>query len=134
MTKRQGRFNRSIGTREYGVAITNPKFEYWLLLHFDEGNDVQTAADCVRRLKRYLPNFEKNNLGFNYLESKWLISAISNAKKRHKQCQDWYTDNHSTVHLLIEKILNEENKELIHFRESHHLGGEKFDRDSSHER
>jgi hypothetical protein len=30
----------------YGLAVSNPKFEYWLLLHFEDGKGVNTASQC----------------------------------------------------------------------------------------
>jgi len=62
------------------------------------------------RLRQYLPNYKKNNLGMNQIDSHLAQKAISNAKKKHQYCQDWHTDNHSTVYLLVEKILAEESK------------------------
>jgi len=31
----------------YGLALSNPKFEYWLLLHFEEGKGVQNSPEFV---------------------------------------------------------------------------------------
>ncbi len=39
----------------YGFALSNPNFEYRLLLHFEDGNAVASASDCVTRLKSHLP-------------------------------------------------------------------------------
>jgi hypothetical protein len=33
------------------VAITNPKFEYWLLLHFEDGSGVQTSKSAQKDLR-----------------------------------------------------------------------------------
>lgn len=47
-------------TREnYGFALSNPKFEYWILLHFEDGKGIKTSQDCSNRLKRHLPNYDK---------------------------------------------------------------------------
>lgn len=42
-----------------GVAVSNPKFEYWLLLHFEE-NPPSTARACCDRLEQYLPGYDKS--------------------------------------------------------------------------
>ena len=42
-----------------GVAVTNPKFEYWLLLHFED-NPPSTCRACCEHLNRYLPNYDKS--------------------------------------------------------------------------
>ena len=43
----------------YGFALSNPKFEYWLLLHFEEGTGITSSRDCTERLKRWIPNYDK---------------------------------------------------------------------------
>ncbi|MBR5998701.1 MAG: RloB domain-containing protein, partial [Deltaproteobacteria bacterium] len=39
------------------LAVSNPKFEYWLLLHFEDGRGVATPKECDTRLKKHLPNY-----------------------------------------------------------------------------
>ena len=43
----------------YGFALSNPKFEYWLLLHFEHGKGIGSSRECSDRLKRHLPNYDK---------------------------------------------------------------------------
>jgi len=33
----------------YGLAVSNPKFEFWLLLHFEDGNGAATSARALLR-------------------------------------------------------------------------------------
>lgn len=33
----------SLGKPNYGFALSNPRFEYWLLLHFDEGTGISNS-------------------------------------------------------------------------------------------
>ena len=35
----------------YGFALSNPKFEYWLLLHFEPGTNIGSSRECSNRLK-----------------------------------------------------------------------------------
>lgn len=42
-----------------GVVVTNPKFEYWLLLHFED-NPPATCRACCEHLNIYLPNYDKS--------------------------------------------------------------------------
>jgi len=53
----------------FNLAVTNPKFEYWLLLHFEDGTGVSGSRDCSQRLMRYLPNFEKGHLEIQKVQS-----------------------------------------------------------------
>ena len=31
----------------YGLAVSNPMFEYWLLLHFEDGSRVRSPQECI---------------------------------------------------------------------------------------
>lgn len=43
------------------LAVSNPAFEYWYLLHFRETNrPFYDANELVKVLKEYLPNYTKN--------------------------------------------------------------------------
>ncbi len=91
--------------KNYGAAISNPNFEYWILLHFEKGDGIKNMKDCENRLKKHLPNYKKN-----YLDEKKLIpnitTAITNAKNKHRQSQDWHSDHHTTVYELVESIIS----------------------------
>jgi hypothetical protein len=39
------------GSDNYGFALSNPKFEYWLLLHFEDGEGISSSRACLERLK-----------------------------------------------------------------------------------
>ena len=41
------------------LAVSNPKFEFWLLLHFEDGEGAKTRGACVKRLKEHLPDYDK---------------------------------------------------------------------------
>ena len=47
------------------LAGSNPLFEYWLLLHFENGNAVISKEDCVSRLGSYL-NTKSKGRKFRY--------------------------------------------------------------------
>jgi hypothetical protein len=88
------------------LALSNPKFEYWLLLHFDEGNHVKSSSDVMIRLKRHLPAYDKS------IEPAWFTvervkQAIVNAKKRDSPpCADWPRNQGcTTVYRLVEQLL-----------------------------
>jgi hypothetical protein len=92
---------------KYGLAVSNPKFEYWLLLHFEEGHGVVSSVECSKRLKRHLPNYNK---GIN--QAKFPDAAVRQAVKRAKQrdnpmCPGWPSrPGQTTVYRLVERILN----------------------------
>jgi hypothetical protein len=88
------------------LAVSNPKFEFWLLLHFEDGAGVSTPQDCKQRLKRHLPNYDKG-IGHGQISLMQVQDAIARAKRRDQPpCADWpRTAGVSTVYKLVENIL-----------------------------
>lgn len=74
----------------YGVAYSNPCFEYWFLLHFTEHTGYINGADEALRLLRErnrLENYEKNRDVFPDLR-KLQKTAIHRAENRVAQLQE----------------------------------------------
>ena len=96
----------SIGMmRRSGVVLSNPKFEYWLLLHFEEGYGVVTAKECDNRLKRWLKDYSKNLRQKDFTED-LIIAAIERSKNRAKHIKDLSSDDACTnMHELVEHII-----------------------------
>ena len=91
----------------YGLALSNPKFEYWLLLHFEDGNKIASASDCDRRLRKHLPNYRRAINPGDFTDEQ-IRQAVSRAKQRDQPpCKDWpRTPGSTTVYRLVERILN----------------------------
>jgi hypothetical protein len=64
--KLQKLFEWSQRKENYGFALSNPNFEYWLLLHFEEGSKIAHGADCLERLKKYLLGYNKGEVKLNF--------------------------------------------------------------------
>lgn len=96
-------------SKRYNSAISNPCFEYWLLLHFESGNGVTNKNKCLEKLKTYLPTYTNSNKGLERckftLEN--IQKAIDNAKLReHNLCYDKCNQFcYTKVYLLVEKII-----------------------------
>ncbi len=96
--------------RNYRFALSNPKFEYWLLLHFEDGNAIKSRHDCSRRLKKHIPDYDKGIFGNSaYRKITW--ERIQNATRRARQRDDPPCEDLSrvpgctTVYRLVESIL-----------------------------
>ncbi len=88
----------------FNLAVSNPQFEYWLLLHFEDGSGVSGSNDCTRRLMRHLPNFEKGHLEIHKVEP-GIPDAIHRAEaKDTPPCEDWPKTNGSTVYRLVKSL------------------------------
>ena len=92
----------------YGFALSNPKFEYWLLLHFEDGTNIGSSSECSARLKRHLPDYDKG-LDIRKITPDMIEEAIRRAKIRDSPpCEDWpRTFGRTTVYKLVENILSE---------------------------
>jgi len=89
----RGRFKRDL-------ALSDPKFEYWLLLHF-ENTGVRNSRECTDKLKRHLPYYEKD-LNDHNLTHENIEQAISTARQRDGRGSGAST----TVYKLVESILS----------------------------
>ena len=90
----------------YGLALSNPKFEYWLLLHFEDGTGIASIRDCSDRLKRYLPGYDKG-IDARKITRDRIDEAIHRARLRdNPPCADWpHALGGTTVYRLVESIL-----------------------------
>lgn len=97
-------FEWSQASEQNGFALSNPKFEYWLLLHFEDAT-VESSRQCSDKLKRHLPAFDKGIDDRKFTEE-GIAAAIARAKKRDTPaCADWPRSCGTTVYRLVEKIL-----------------------------
>ncbi len=89
----------------YGFALSNPKFEFWLLLHFEDGKGVASGDDCDRRIVKHLPRYDKH-IHPNEFTPERIRSATERARTRDTpRCSDWPRNAGTTVYKLVEKIL-----------------------------
>jgi len=99
-------FEWSQSKENYGLALSNPTFELWLLLHFEDGRKVATTDECLNRLKKYLPEYKKG-IGIRKFTIETIHSAIQRAKRRdNPPCVDWpRTVGVTTIYRLVEKLI-----------------------------
>jgi len=95
----------------YGLALSNPKFEYWLLLHFEDGTDITSSRDCSDRLESFLPGYEKG-IDVRRITRQGINDAIRRARKRDSPpCIDWPRKlGSTTVYKLVEAIFGAGNE------------------------
>lgn len=65
--------------RTYQALISIPKFEVWLILHFENAKGISTASEVDSRLKKYIPDYKKH-LPENIFNLAKINNAISNSK------------------------------------------------------
>ena len=88
----------------YGFALSNPKFEYWLLLHFENNPGITGPQDCSKLLNQHCPGYDKSIRGSLFSPDR-INDAIQRAKQKDTPpCDDWPKTFGSTVYRLVEKI------------------------------
>ncbi|MCK4614285.1 MAG: RloB domain-containing protein [Thermoplasmata archaeon] len=99
------------------IALSNPSFEIWFLLHYRFNTSSRTRREALDEVKKFIPDYAKNKEVYSIVEDK-LETAISNAKKLNvmhdKNNVDYYSresNPSSQVFQLIEFIreLTEKN-------------------------
>lgn len=102
-----GLYRWSKSEKNYGFALSNPNFEYWLLLHFEDGNGISSSKDCEVQLKKYLPDYNKA-IEKGEITCEMIKNAVNRAKARdNPSCIDWPRNpGCTTVYKLVEKILS----------------------------
>jgi hypothetical protein len=63
----------------YGFALSNPKFEFWLLLHFEDAKGVGTSEQCNEKLAKHLPDYDKHVDGQKFTRER-IKAATDRAK------------------------------------------------------
>ena len=98
-------WTRSVDNRN--LAVSNPQFEYWLLLHFEDGHGLQQVSECLDRLKGHCPNFRKNNIPVGRFTKDKVEDAIRRARLIDSPpCEKWPTSIGTTVYRMIERIVS----------------------------
>lgn len=89
----------------YGLAVSNPNFEFWLLLHFEDRGRVNNPGDCKTRLKQHLPEYNKN-INFTQFPDEKIREAVARAKVYdNPPCKSLPGEKQTTVYRLVENIL-----------------------------
>ncbi|AQQ09531.1 hypothetical protein L21SP3_01337 [Sedimentisphaera cyanobacteriorum] len=86
--------------------MSNPKFEYWLLLHFEDGKKASDSKTCTKRLKKYL--VDGKNINPAKINRKMILKAVERAKRQNSNPAGWPKQKGTTVYRLIENIFKAE--------------------------
>ena len=87
------------------LAISNPCFELWALLHFQDHTAYIERKDARRRLKRHLPQYDKAlpfaRLHLSYADA---VQRAQELERRRKDAGDPGGNPSTGVHKLTEQI------------------------------
>ena len=92
------------------IAISNPCFELWFLLHFQEQSANLSRSEARRKLKEHVESYEKNmDLYPRYLKDRTALAvqrAQSLAAVHSRNKNPHYTNPSSAVHGLVTLLLS----------------------------
>ncbi len=100
--------------KKYNVALSNPCFEYWLLLHFEESAPgVNNCSEMIsRHLKHHIKKYTKG--GFDFSEVvKSARKASARAGQQHRAKNSESPQNccpSTTIYKLIDELLKQNSK------------------------
>lgn len=97
----------------YNLAISNPCFEVWLTLHFEEINTQDRTCDNFKaRLRTILGSYNGSNLDISAYQQN-IENAVNRAKNLHQiSQQDWPPTLGTHVYRLVEILQESLDKDL----------------------
>lgn len=96
------------------VALSDPKFEFWLLLHFESPSGIRTSKECDDRLALFIPKYRKGDGKQLPSDPAELAQAVRRGKQRLQflptSLEDFEGAGASTtVHFLVEHLLADQS-------------------------
>jgi len=93
----------------YFLAVSNPSFEFWYILHFDGTTRPFANGEEVKRYLRnhWIPGYDEAKPVFGLLKDN-LIDAIQRSKQiweKYPEPSAGFPNPSTQVHLLVEKML-----------------------------
>lgn len=87
------------------VAISNPKFELYLVMHFEKGNGCTTAPKVDAAIRRRMPGYDKRLKPGQFSEDQ-IRMAMENARaKRRGHREDIPAPGMTDVYQLVESLI-----------------------------
>lgn len=83
------------------LGLSSPKFEYWLILHFELPNVHISNANCITYLKKWIPNYEKPFKNCEIIKSR-ISTACDNAKQKDICLES--ANNGTNLHHLVSRL------------------------------
>jgi hypothetical protein len=88
----------------FDLAVSNPCFEYWLLLHFEFSSaQFSSCKEVVKRLNKHIGKYDKAMDCSVFIEH--LINAIQNANRIDSLNE--FPNPSTNVHLLVRKVFKD---------------------------
>jgi hypothetical protein len=96
----------------FKTAVSNPSFEYWILLHFHPTTELfQNGTAVIQALKKYYKSYDKGECCYQVVREH-TDTAIAHAKRLFRERCKAHADDPceclpcTQVHILIETLLS----------------------------
>ena len=90
------------------LAVSNPKFELFLVMHFERGSGCTTPQKVDATLKRYWPRYDKRVSATRFSLDE-IKTAVDAARTRRTGCHNTMPAPGMTdAHLLVERLIEGE--------------------------
>ena len=87
------------------LAVSNPKFELFLVMHYEKGNCCTTPEKVDAALKKHWPRYSKR-VSQTQFSVEQVRGAIENAKAKRRSCASVFPACGMTdAHLLVDRLL-----------------------------
>ncbi|EPD68286.1 hypothetical protein HMPREF1219_01932 [Corynebacterium pyruviciproducens ATCC BAA-1742] len=108
-------FSWAAKRKDRGLGLSLPQFEYWLLLHYEDGVGVLTQRECLSRLHHHNPHYRKNDLSSVSFSEADINRAVQRARRfpplpptfREFLNSGLDRSAYTSVHVLVERLLKE---------------------------
>jgi len=97
----------------FELAISNPCFDLWLLLHYTDvarGTRFAKSADVVEEIRKLVPGFHKTAIKKGMFTLDMVPDAIQRARALEEDPDNpagpWPEDTGTRVYLLVERVLD----------------------------
>jgi hypothetical protein len=86
---------QTAGKKKINLAISNPCFEFWYLIHFQDHSANLNNKQAESSLKIHIPNYEKSKILYPEPLGPLTQDAIQRARQLIKRCKSNGWDEHS---------------------------------------
>ena len=97
------------------LAVSNPAFEYWYLLHFEKTDRLfHDAVELINYLRKHIPDYDKSKPVFEQVLQKRTKQASENARLLRASREghwDGFGNPSTSVDRLVERILSAERRD-----------------------
>lgn len=89
------------------VALSNPCFDLWLLLHFADfpTEDVLTCDEVATRLRAIVGGYDKTKVYNLPIDDKTVAAAVKRAAEKHPHLEEIPQQLQTAVHLIIQSLV-----------------------------